>query len=246
MFHVLVTIERTIRLTERSTIVLGRSEDCDYVLNDVLVSRRHAEISWSGGTFVLKDLGSNNGTKVDGLAIIKHNLKDGDRIEIGGKALIYRVVLTLDQLRESVKELLTEAGAVATMSDTVPRSNSDFSGSLAKTAIWEVCQMIEIGGKTGALELDSDSLGKATLYFREGEIVGAEIAPRHGEDAARAAFKLEDGLFSFRHEDDVSPQQPFNMPVSSLLVATMVERANQELVLGRSLGTLDESKTKPF
>ena len=245
MFHVLVSVDKTIRLTERSSIVLGRSEECDYVLNDGLVSRRHAEISWAGGTFVVKDLGSNNGTKVDGAAVIKHNLKDGDHVEIGGQTFIYRVVLTLDQLKDSVKELLTEAGAVATMSDSVPRSTSDFSGSLEKTAIWEVCQLIEISEKTGVLELDSDSLGRATLYFREGVIVGAEVAPRHGEDAARAAFKLEEGLFSFRHESEVSPELPFNTPVSSLLVAAMVERAKQEIELGRSLGTLDEPKTKP-
>ena len=246
MFHVLVSIDKTIRLTESSAVVLGRSEECDYVLNDGLVSRRHAEIRWEGGTFVLKDLGSNNGTKVGGMVITKHNLKDGDRVEVGGQAFIYRVVLTLDQLRESVKELLTEAEAVATMSDSVPKSTSDFSGSLAKTAIWEVCQLIEIGAKTGTLELDSDALGRATLHFREGVIVGAEIAPRHGEDAARAAFKLEEGLFSFRHEAEVSPELPFNTPVSSLLVAAMVERTKQEIELGRSLGTLDESKTKPF
>jgi len=245
MFHVLVAIDKTIRLTERSTTILGRSEECDYVLNDGLVSRRHAEITWTGGTFVLKDLGSNNGTKVDGSEITKHNLKDGDRVEIGGQTFIYRVVLTLDQLRESVKGLLTEAGAVATMSDSVPRSTSDFSGSLTKTAIWEVCQLIEIGEKTGVLELDSDSLGRATLYFKEGVIVGAEIAPRHGEDAARAAFKLEEGLFSFRHESEVSPELPFKTPVSSLLVAAMVERTKQEIELGRSLGSLDESQTQP-
>ena len=46
--------------------VLGRSRDCDVVLDDANVSRRHAEVRPSGGSWIVNDLGSTNGIKVNG------------------------------------------------------------------------------------------------------------------------------------------------------------------------------------
>ena len=51
---------------ERRAIVLGRSRDCDVVLADTNVSRRHAELVRHGGGFVLRDLDSTNGSLVNG------------------------------------------------------------------------------------------------------------------------------------------------------------------------------------
>ena len=45
---------------------LGRSRDCEIVLADPNVSRRHAELRPAGGTWVVEDLGSTNGVKVNG------------------------------------------------------------------------------------------------------------------------------------------------------------------------------------
>ena len=49
--------------------VIGRSRDCDVVLSDQNVSRRHAEVRPSGGKWIVKDLGSTNGVKVNGRRI---------------------------------------------------------------------------------------------------------------------------------------------------------------------------------
>ena len=54
-------------------------------LNDANVSRRHAEFRSAGRNFVIADLGSTNGTKVNGNRIIgEHTLADGDIISFGG------------------------------------------------------------------------------------------------------------------------------------------------------------------
>ena len=66
-----------------TAIVIGRLPDCAIVLNDSNVSRRHAEIIRHGEDIVLNDLGSTNGTKVNGMAIRSVVLQDGDEIYIG-------------------------------------------------------------------------------------------------------------------------------------------------------------------
>jgi len=64
--------------------VIGRSRDCDVVLSDQNVSRRHAEVRPSGGKWIVKDLGSTNGVKVNGRRIQgAQSLKPGDTIELG-------------------------------------------------------------------------------------------------------------------------------------------------------------------
>jgi pSer/pThr/pTyr-binding forkhead associated (FHA) protein len=78
-----------IEMGEAQEYVFGREEGADIVLNDDLVSRRHAKVrrDWSG-THV-EDLGSRNGIKVNKKRTKKQTLKDRDEVEIGGVRLLY-------------------------------------------------------------------------------------------------------------------------------------------------------------
>ena len=68
-----------------STITVGRLPDSGLSLNDANVSRRHAEFRVQGTSFAIVDLGSTNGTKVNGARIDgEHLLRDGDIISFGG------------------------------------------------------------------------------------------------------------------------------------------------------------------
>lgn len=72
--------------------VLGRSSQCDIVLDDAGVSRRHAEIRPHGSAWVLRDLGSTNGVLVDGSQITgEHYLADGERIGLGTTELRFQI-----------------------------------------------------------------------------------------------------------------------------------------------------------
>jgi Protein of unknown function (DUF3662)/FHA domain len=63
---------------------LGRSREADIVLDDANVSRKHAEVRPSGGSWIVRDLGSTNGVKVNGRRIEgAQSLKRGDVIELG-------------------------------------------------------------------------------------------------------------------------------------------------------------------
>jgi hypothetical protein len=69
------------------TAMIGRSPDSTVVIADPRASRRHAEIRPSGHGFVVADLGSMNGTVVNGASVREHTLRDGDELRIGSTTL---------------------------------------------------------------------------------------------------------------------------------------------------------------
>lgn len=70
-------------------VVLGRSRDCDVVLDDPNVSRRHAELRSQDTAWVIVDLGSTNGIMVNGRPVSEASLEPGDEIAIGASRLSY-------------------------------------------------------------------------------------------------------------------------------------------------------------
>lgn len=77
--------------------LIGRDPTCDIVLDDTAVSRQHAKIRVIEGEnnqkiFVLHDLATENGTFVNDEEIVKHELKDGDRILIGRTKLVFKQI----------------------------------------------------------------------------------------------------------------------------------------------------------
>jgi adenylate cyclase len=62
---------------------LGRSPEADLRIASASVSRRHAVLAESGGRWTLRDVGSQNGTSVDGLLVREHVIQDGDTVSLG-------------------------------------------------------------------------------------------------------------------------------------------------------------------
>ena len=76
-----------VTLSDR-TVTIGRLPDCTIALPDANVSRKHTEIRPSGTAFVINDLGSTNGTKVNGIRIEgERTLADGDIVSVGSTHL---------------------------------------------------------------------------------------------------------------------------------------------------------------
>ncbi|MGB8350678.1 MAG: DUF3662 and FHA domain-containing protein [Gaiella sp.] len=89
--RVTLTVDgRTIPVTT-GKFVVGRSRECDVRVDDGNVSRRHFELVQDGPTtWVVADLGSTNGTEVNGKRVSgRKRLDDGDRITIGGTELVF-------------------------------------------------------------------------------------------------------------------------------------------------------------
>ena len=75
----------------RTPVVIGRMSACDVVLSDSNVSRRHAELKREGSSWTIEDLGSTNGTLVDGKLAKQHQLNGGETLSFGTSSMRFEL-----------------------------------------------------------------------------------------------------------------------------------------------------------
>jgi hypothetical protein len=80
--------DRTLPLARPRTVI-GRSRECEIRVDDANVSRQHCEVVEDGGGWSVVDLGSTNGTELNGRRVDRAGLSDGDRITVGGTDLVF-------------------------------------------------------------------------------------------------------------------------------------------------------------
>lgn len=174
--------------------VAGRSNDADLVLADDTVSRKHARIYRGRGTLWVRDLGSRNGTQVNGRSIAHHRLRPGDRITIGANVMRVDVV-TRAQFERS------QAGPEET---TAGRS---MSGSIEDIPLADVLQWLATSRKTGTLRVRGKSTGE--LFLREGRVYYARIQDRDSIKAERALLRMmswSQGVFELDNMLEEAPE----------------------------------------
>src|SRR5919205_559681 len=71
------------------SVTIGRDSGTQLSIPDRMISRRHCEVATQSGAFVLRDLGSSNGTFVNGIPVREHALRHGDRVRIGDSVLLF-------------------------------------------------------------------------------------------------------------------------------------------------------------
>ncbi|MEZ5228448.1 MAG: FHA domain-containing protein [Acidimicrobiales bacterium] len=90
MFVVRVGSKRGSRIAlDADLITIGRHPDSDIFLDDITVSRRHAEVRRANGGFEVVDAGSLNGTYINKELIEQGPLSDGDELQVGKFKLVY-------------------------------------------------------------------------------------------------------------------------------------------------------------
>ncbi len=93
-----------IRKLRRVRLVVGRSGECDFVLNDTSISRRHVELVQGEKGVLLRDLGSGNGTRINGEQVTEQILQHEDEIALGRtKMRFYDDETALKRLKEEVE-----------------------------------------------------------------------------------------------------------------------------------------------
>lgn len=75
---------------DRNRWIIGRGRCADLMIADPTISRAHAAIGYAEGRFFVEDLGSTNGTQVNGSSSSHAELRDGDRIQMGKLWLRFR------------------------------------------------------------------------------------------------------------------------------------------------------------
>ncbi len=233
MKHYLIGMDATRELEDGQTMVIGRAPDCFWVLNNLHTSRKHAQLTLENGTCILRDLNSSGGTIINNKLIDEIALQHGDQIQIASQIFCYCAKDDPAEVQRLEQALREQAKAARTISKSDLKEaapDSDFSGSLGNTALWEICQMLEVGGKSGRLTV-RDEVKKGSLYFSEGAVIGAEYQDEHGIPAATHVLKMQEGHFAFSH-GDFTPSQPLAKPLMSLTLEALMQNEGGKLDIG--------------
>ena len=199
---------KPIKLLPDRAYSIGRDPGNNVVLADPDVSRRHAIVTWDGEKFVMKDLGSRNGTYLNRQRIKESPLKDGDKIRVGN-----RVFTFMEEAEAIVKKLYLKkreerhTGVTEILDvEKMMAPSSGFAGSLSDFGLPELVQALDLNKKTGKLSVVSDR-GRGAMMIRDGQIAAAEIGALKGEDAVYEMLVLEAGFFEFESGEIVCERE---------------------------------------
>jgi hypothetical protein len=195
----------------REPMVLGREPACELRVFSPDVSRRHARIARAGVSYAIQDLGSSNGTFVNGRSADKPRvLENGDLVAVGMVQLKFAIV---DGERDDVAQRFQTALDETDQVLKAAGSLALFSGKFTRDTIYQVCQLIEIKKHAGVLRVQAGG-SAGYLRFKEGLIVDARLGPVTGERAARALLGLLSGDYTFHAWQPGSPgAQPAGGPL---------------------------------
>lgn len=218
-------------------IVIGRSSDLDMVLVEDMVSRKHAKIATDDGSISIQDLGSTNGTFVNGEKIRTVRLKEGDRILIGTS--IIKLVATNSETPQSPS--LSETEARSKMQVTANRRPEPkmMQGNIEEIPLPDLLQLLSTSRKSGVVVLRSE-WGTGRLYLRKGQIYFANVDESFSVSPHKAMFRMltwDKGLFELEPPDDRTVMDEIQESIEALLMEGM-----------RQLDELKElsSKLPPF
>jgi hypothetical protein len=186
-------------LKTEKQVVIGRSSELDMVLVEDMVSRKHAKITVSSGKITIEDLGSTNGTFVNGEKIKQARLKEGDRILIGTSILklIYQGADAEDLDETEVKQKL-EAVAVQAAKST----KSSMTGKIEEIPLPDLLQLFHTSKKNGVLVIKGANEGK--IYLRQGRVYFAIIDDNQNLGPQKSFNRIitwEHGDFELRPAD---------------------------------------------
>src|SRR5579863_5328444 len=195
-------------------IIVGRSSDLDMVLVEDMVSRKHARIGMQGDQIWIEDLGSTNGTFVNGEKIKRARLKEGDRVLIGTSIL---KLISGDAPREGMdakRELENVAQARRTSQQRT------MSGSIEEVPLPDLLQLFGTSKKSGVLVIRTeDDVGR--IYLKKGQIAFAIINDLDDVPPLKSVYRMltwQKGLFDLDPPDDREFSSEVNMSVQEILM----------------------------
>lgn len=224
-------------LAEGVPVVVGRSSDLDMVLVEEMVSRRHARIELSSGVVRVEDLGSTNGTFVNGERVAQGTLAEGDRLLIGTSIL--KLVILEDQQSGAHSHLMQGTPSLGAGKQVTSQGGAiRMTGNLDEIPLPDLMQLFGTSKKSGTLVLSSERLGR--LHLRAGEIIHAEI-PDTNLPPLKAAYRMlswENGTFVLELED-FSVQPTIHLTAQAYLMEGIRQIDELANLLGRAPAMTD-------
>jgi hypothetical protein len=197
-------------LADSGEMIVGRSGDVQIVLSEDMVSRRHARIAFDGQKIIIEDLGSTNGTFVNGEKIKRADLKEGDRVLIGSS--IFKVV-SADTSAGTPRRRADEGGMGRTQARTM-------TGAIEEIPLPDVLQLLGSSKKTGVLVINSNQ-GVGRMRMRKGVIVHVGIDGLDGVGPLKCAHRLlawTHGTFELEAADESPVPGEIELAVHELLM----------------------------
>jgi pSer/pThr/pTyr-binding forkhead associated (FHA) protein len=201
-----------VALTNGRRYLMGRDPRASIFLPSAHVSRRHAGIAADDkGDFWIEDLRSSNGTYVNGRAVIKRKLKNGDLLDVG--VFTFRFVLR-EKPGDAPPRATSDPNEETRVIRAVPGA---LSGDIERNGVAPVVAILSSARRTGVLTLRAGKqVGR--IFLIEGEIHHAQFGKAVGEAALAALLPAEAGFLHFTDEK-IQVQRTITRPTAQILGA---------------------------
>src|SRR5579862_8346289 len=198
-------------------ILVGRSSDLDMVLVEDMVSRKHARIAMQADQIWIEDLGSTNGTFVNGEKIKRARLKEGDRVLIGTSIL---KLIAGDAQRDGM-DAKRELESVAQARRTSQQRT--MSGSIEEVPLPDLLQLFATSKKSGVLVVRTEAdVGR--IYLKKGIVVFAIINDLEDLQPTKSLYRMltwQKGLFDLDPPEERELPNEMNVSVQEVLIEGM-------------------------
>lgn len=195
-------------LAQSGDLVIGRSSELDLVLIEDMVSRKHARITLASGGITIADLGSTNGTFVNGEKVRRAQLKEGDRILIG-TSILKLVARTAGATPVDPKSAQQDLERTAAAHEKKSGGRTGVQGRLEEVPLVDLLQLLSTSKKTGAIAITGYRSGR--VHLRSGKVVSAVIDADPTLPPKKALYRMvawTQGGFEFVAQEGDLPQMP--------------------------------------
>lgn len=204
-------------LPKSGQLFVGRSSDIDLVLIEDMVSRKHAQITVNGNNIVIEDLGSTNGTFVNGERITKTAIKKGDRILIGTS------IMKLVEADATVRA--TSVGdpppmEVVNQKRDTGYGNRHMAGTINEIPLPDLIQLFSTSKKTGTLVVRVGGV-EGKMHLEQGRIVYGSVSNAPGLKPLKAVFRIlswQEGTFELVGSEPHDFPDQINMSTEHILM----------------------------
>ena len=219
-------------LADSGELVIGRSSELDLVLIEDMVSRKHARLTVAPGGITIADLGSTNGTFVNGEKVRRAQLKEGDRILIG-TSILKLVARTAGATPLDAKSAQQNLERTAAAHEKKQGTRTAVQGKLEEVPLVDLLQLLSTSKKTGAIVIKGYRSGR--VHLRGGKVVSAVIDADPTLPPRKALYRMiswAQGGFEFvPQEGDLPPMPNEIVEATEPLIVDAMQQA-EELARG--------------
>jgi hypothetical protein len=216
-------------LPSTGELVIGRASDLDMVLIEDMVSRKHARMTFAEDAITISDLGSTNGTFVNGEKVKTAPLKEGDRILIGTSILklvsVEKPAGAIDP--RAAQQQLDKAAAEKRLTSG---ERSAVQGRLEEVPLIDLLQLLSTSKKTGAIVIKGTRGGR--VHLRKGRIISASVDSDPSLLPKKALFRMvgwTQGAFEFVPYEGEQPTMPNEITESTEFLVMEALRQGDDL-----------------